>query len=137
MAKDFYHDTVREALEKDGWTITHDSFPFKVGEVGFLIDLGAEKLLVAEKAHERIAVEVKSFIRSSPLNAFHEALGQYENYLLALEDYDPERVLYLAIPSGAFRGFFQKPFIQKVLDRKKLRIIVYEPSDKTIEQWIK
>ncbi len=23
-ARDIYHDTVRNALEKDGWTITHD-----------------------------------------------------------------------------------------------------------------
>ena len=26
MAKDIYHDTVRTALEKDGWTITDDPF---------------------------------------------------------------------------------------------------------------
>ena len=42
----------REALEKDGWTITHDDFPFKVGKVGFRIDLGAERLLIAEKGLE-------------------------------------------------------------------------------------
>jgi hypothetical protein len=23
MAKDIFHDTVKKALEKDGWTITH------------------------------------------------------------------------------------------------------------------
>lgn len=137
MAKDIYHDAVREALEKDGWMITHDSFPFKVGEVGFFIDLGAEKLLVAEKGYEKIAVEVKSFIKSSPLNAFHEALGQYENYLLALEDYEPDRILYLAVPANTYGSFFQKPFIQKVINRRNLRIIVYESSAKTIVQWIK
>jgi hypothetical protein len=25
-AKDFYHNSVKTALEKDGWTITHDPF---------------------------------------------------------------------------------------------------------------
>lgn len=137
LAKDIYHDVVRAALEKEGWKVTHDTFPFKVGEVGFQIDLGAEKLLVAEKSNEKIAVEVKSFVRSSPLNAFHEALGQYENYMLALEEYEPERVLYLAVPFHVFNSFFQKPFIQKVMQRKSLRMIVYEADNETIEQWIK
>jgi hypothetical protein len=26
MAKDIYHQAVRNALEKEGWTITHDPF---------------------------------------------------------------------------------------------------------------
>jgi XisH protein len=136
MAKDIYHEAVRLALEKEGWRITHDHFTFKVGEVAFLIDLGAEKLLVAERENSKIAVEVKSFVRASPLNAFHEALGQYENYLLALEEYDPERVLFLAVPLEVYNTFFQKPFIQKVIRRKNLHIIVYEPTSAKIEIWI-
>lgn len=31
MAKDIYHEAVREALIKDGWTITHDPFILKGG----------------------------------------------------------------------------------------------------------
>jgi XisH protein len=30
MAKDFYHDNVRQALEKDGWHITHDPYKAKI-----------------------------------------------------------------------------------------------------------
>jgi hypothetical protein len=26
MAKDLFHDVVRRALEKEGWTITHDPY---------------------------------------------------------------------------------------------------------------
>ena len=26
MAKDIFHDIVREAIEKDGWTITNDPY---------------------------------------------------------------------------------------------------------------
>jgi hypothetical protein len=29
MARDFYHQIVREALEADGWTITADPFVIK------------------------------------------------------------------------------------------------------------
>jgi len=32
MAKDLYHDTVRVALEKDGWTITDDPFKISAAE---------------------------------------------------------------------------------------------------------
>ena len=39
-AKDIYHDHVREALEKDGWTITDDPYSFSLGKVDFRIDLG-------------------------------------------------------------------------------------------------
>ena len=49
MAKDFYHDNVRQALEKDGWRITHDPYPIRVDDVGYEIDLGAEPLIAAEK----------------------------------------------------------------------------------------
>ena len=31
MAKDIYHNLVKQALENDGWTITHDPFYLSVG----------------------------------------------------------------------------------------------------------
>ena len=62
-AKDIFHNTVRSALEKDGWTITHDPLFLKVtSQVKIKIDLGAEKLLAAEKGIHKIVVEVKSFL---------------------------------------------------------------------------
>ena len=48
-AKDKYHNQVRTALVKDGWKITHDPYFLKVEGVTFPVDLGAEKLLAAEK----------------------------------------------------------------------------------------
>jgi hypothetical protein len=137
MAKDLFHDAVRKALEKENWTITADSLNFKVGEISFGIDLAAEKVLVAEKENEKIAVEIKTFSRQSPLNAFHEALGQYENYLIALDIYESDRRLFLAIPVDIYKTFFQKQFIQTVLQRKKIRLIIYNPLEETIALWIK
>ena len=69
MAKDFYHDNVRIALEKDGWLVTHDPYRVKIEEVGYEIDFGAEPLIAAEKEEITIAVEVKSFIGPSTINA--------------------------------------------------------------------
>ncbi|HAX76056.1 MAG TPA: fatty-acid synthase [Cyanobacteria bacterium UBA11372] len=36
-AKDLYHDTVRTALIKDGWTITDDPFKLRVGGLAYWI----------------------------------------------------------------------------------------------------
>ena len=70
-AKDIFHDTVRSALEKDGWTITHDPLFIKVtSKVKTQIDLGAEKLLSAERGMHKIAVEVKSFVGLSAESSF-------------------------------------------------------------------
>jgi hypothetical protein len=62
MAKDLYHETVKIALAKEGWLITHDPLYLADLNVGidYEIDLGAEKLIVAEKGLEKIAIEVKS-----------------------------------------------------------------------------
>ncbi|WP_267923229.1 element excision factor XisH family protein [Nostoc mirabile] len=62
------------------------------------IDLAAENAIAAERDTEKIAVEIKSFIAGSDINEFHTALGQYLNYCLALEENQPERIVYLAVP---------------------------------------
>lgn len=75
-AKDFYHDTVRTALIKDGWTITDDPFKLRVGGRSVYVDLGAKKLFAAEKQGRKIAVEIKSFLDPSPVSELEKALGQ-------------------------------------------------------------
>jgi XisH protein len=77
-AKDFYHEIVKMCLLKDGWTIT--PLPLRVGNRNLFIDLGAEKLLIAQRAQQKIGVEVKSFISESPVADLEQALGQYLLY---------------------------------------------------------
>ena len=64
-AKDIYHDDVRSALIKDAWTITDDPFRLRWGKKDYYVDIGAERLLAAEKPGRRIAVEIKSFVGPS------------------------------------------------------------------------
>ena len=73
MARDMFHEAARNALIKDGWTITHDPFRFedKENKIAYEADLGAEKLLAAEKGTDKIVVEVKSFLKLSLANEFH------------------------------------------------------------------
>ncbi len=56
MAKDRFHNLVRNALEKDGWKITADPYEINVDDVDFEIDLAAEQLLGAEREGQKIAV---------------------------------------------------------------------------------
>lgn len=67
-AKDLYHEAVKNALIKDGWTITHDPLRLRLRRgKSLFVDLGAERLLAAERGAEKIAVEVKSFARASDM----------------------------------------------------------------------
>jgi len=108
MAKDLFHNVVINALIKDGWQITNDPLFLKVGGVDFFIDLGAEKLIAAERDGQKIAVEIKSFINPSSTADFHLAIGQFINYRVALKVAEPDRRLILAIPDTAYNTFFQK-----------------------------
>lgn len=135
--KDVFHDHVRKALENDGWLITDDPYKIKVGGIYQEIDLGAEKLIAAERGKEKIAVEVKSFIDKSPLSNFHEALGKFRNYRRALRKKEPDRVLYLAIPEPVYNKFFAKPFIQEAVEEEELLLAVYSVTETIIVLWIK
>jgi hypothetical protein len=135
-ARDTTHSIVRNALEKEGWTITHDPYYLKVGGVEFYIDLGAEMIIAAERDHQKIAVEVKSFLGASSISEFHTALGQFINYRYALEENDPERILYLAVPLDIYDEFFTLQFIEKVIQKSALKLIIYQELEEAISQWI-
>lgn len=134
-AKDIFHDAVRKGLEKEGWIITNDPLRIEVGDVEMYIDLGAEKILAAERAGEKIAVEIKSFIGASNISEFHTAIGQFFNYRVALEEQEPERVLYLAVPLAIYNAFFQLQFIKTVVERFQLKIIIYDQIQEVIVSW--
>ncbi len=135
MVKDRFHDAVRTALEKEGWTITSDLYEISVGDVDFEIDLAAE-MLAAERAGEKIAVVIKSFIGRSNVSDFHTALGQFINYQFALEEFEPERKLYLAVPESIYNSFFQRLFTRSVVERTQICLLVYDEKQEVIVQWL-
>jgi XisH protein len=136
MAKDIYHDHVKTALEKDGWVITAEPMPLFFGKRRVLVDLAAEKWIVAQKGLQKIAVEVKSFISMSVINDLHHAVGQVNFYELLLKKHDPNRVLYLAIPDDAYDELSSEPIIQEFLALYHIKIIVYDTLKKEIITWI-
>ncbi|MBJ7437239.1 MAG: XisH family protein [Acinetobacter sp.] len=139
MGKDIFHDAVKAALEKEGWLITHDPYTINIPEFRPRqeIDLGAEKMIAAQKDIEKIAVEVKSFVQPSIVYDFHAALGQYLNYLLGLKRQEPERVLYLAVPIRAQVLFEEMGLIIESIETYGVKMIVYEERTQTIVSWKK
>ena len=135
MAKDLFHQVVKDALIKDGWNITHDPFPVDYGDVQMQIDLGAERLLAATKDKTIIAVEIKSFVRPSAISEFHTAVGQYLNYRRALRAQEPNRVLYLAVPSQTYDEFFRLRFIEEGIEEYQICLIVYDVEERSIVKW--
>ena len=134
--KDRFHQEVRRALEKDGWTITHDPLPLNIGALRLEVDLGAEKLIAAQKGNQKIAVEVKSFLRASQITDFYQALGQFLPYKVALQRLEPERVLYLAIPKIVYEELFGEILIQDLLRQYPVKLIIYTSDKEEIASWI-
>jgi hypothetical protein len=134
-AKDFYHDTVKIALIKDGWTITDDPLSLKIGDRNASVDLGAEKLIAAERGMEKIAVEIKSFLGPSPMTELEKAWGQYFLYTRALGKRDPERRLYLAVSQNIFETLFQEEAGLLLLEEPGFRLLVFNGDTKEILQW--
>ncbi|GAP97367.1 XisH family protein [Leptolyngbya sp. NIES-2104] len=134
-AKDLFHHAVKNALLKEQWLITADPLKIKIDGVRLEIDLAAEKVLAAEKAGRKIAVEIKSFLNASVITDFHAALGQFLNYRLALQMTESERVLYLAVPVETFTSFFQERFVQESVTLYQIRLLVYDSESERIIEW--
>ena len=135
--KDKYHDAVRTALEKDGWTITDDPLMVQAGDKDFYIDLGAEKFIAAIKDDDRIAVEIKTLAQKAMVFDYYQSLGQYLVYRLALERSQQERTLYMAVPENAFEDYTEIEIFKYAWDYYSVNLLVFDQDNKTISQWIK
>ncbi len=93
MAKDAIHNAVKNALIKDGWIITADPYRIKTDDFQVYADLAADRPIAAERAGERIVVEIKRFTGHSLINDLYGALGQYLIYLRLLETTGSDRKL--------------------------------------------
>jgi len=137
MAKDKYHEHVKEALIKDGWTVTDDPYYLNLGKVKYEIDLGAEKLIGATKENQKILVEVKSFLQESIVNEHHKVVGQYINYRIHLRKSDVERVPFLAITTKAYKRLQTLPPLLESFDECNIKLIIVDAEKRTIQSWIK
>jgi len=132
---DIIHNAVKNALIRDGWTITHDPFIIEYKELTLYADLAAERPIAAEREGRKIVVEVKSFVGASKIQDLKIGLGQYEIYLSLLEIIDPNRKLYLAISEKVYDEFFALESIQVIINRLQVPLIVVNPETEEIVKW--
>ncbi|HIK03481.1 MAG TPA: XisH family protein [Trichormus sp. M33_DOE_039] len=134
-AKDIYHDAVKNALIKDGWTITADPYTIKYEKVQLFADLLADRTLEIERNGQQIVVEIKIFITRSPMREFETALGQYIIYRTLLKTIFPETKIYLAIGTTIYQSFFQQKAISMVIEENNLLLIVVALKKEEVFQW--
>lgn len=100
------------------------------------VDLGAEKLLAAERDGQKIAVEIKSFVGKSEINDLENAVGQFVLYNDVLEETEPQRKLFLAIRQSVFAGVFEDEIGKILLRKKRINLLVFDELTKEVLQWI-
>ena len=135
-AKDKIHDSVKNALVKDGWTITHDPYTIKYDGDVLYADLAAERPLAALRSGIKIIVEVKSFSGRSTIQDFKVALGQYRLYYALVSETAPEYKLYLAVSDVVFNKNLQRGALQLVITKDQIPFIAIDIENEEVTQWI-
>jgi hypothetical protein len=134
--RDVFHDAVKNALVKEGWTITHDPYPVGYHTKTLEVDLGAELPVAAEREGRKIAVEIKSFVSEGVFVDLYKALGQFALYRSSLERQEPDRKLYLAVPYETYQALLAHEDGRRLQESMNLALIVYVAEFEEIEQWI-
>jgi hypothetical protein len=137
-ARNIHHDAVIHALQADGWTITHDPLLISCGDRRLFIDLGAERVTIgAERGGERIAVEIASFLAESPVRDLQEAVGQFVVYRALLSQQEPDRPLFLGVPTRVYDSVLSEPLGQLISADIRLRVLVFDAQEQKVVRWVK
>lgn len=138
MAKDKIHDAVKNALINDGWKIIADPLHIEYEELEIFVDLAAERLpITAERADQKIVVEIKTFAGRSFIRDLQQAIGQCGLYsdLIELTGLDYE--LYLAISEFVYQDSFTKKGTRTIIQRHKLKLLVVDIEQEEVVKWVK
>ena len=136
-AKDIFHEPFVSALKKDDWTTTDDPLTFRE-DTDLLSDIGAERLVGAERGAERIAVEIKSFVGKSSVQDLKEATGHFVLYAHALMRSlaNADRILLLAVRLPIYVSLFENGMGKILLESDTLQIVVFDANTVEIKRWI-
>lgn len=107
--------------------ITDDPLTLSYGGRNRNVDLGAERLAIgAERFRHRIGVEVLSFLGPSVILDLQQALGQYEMYRTVLDETEPDRTVYLALPRRVREGLLAEQLGSLLVSRLGLKLMVFD-----------
>lgn len=132
-AKDRYHDALKRALVKDGWTIEDEQITLTIDERNFWIDLKASKA----ESQLVILVELKELAEvDSAVEALANALGKFELYKLALRASNISIPLHLAVSEQSFKGILSEKIGQIAIGHAKIPLVVFDSKREEIVRWI-
>lgn len=132
-AKDRYHDTVKRALIKDGWSVTAEQVRLTFGDRYLWIDMQAEKL----DQQRIILVEVKELDDvDSPVEALASAVGKYLLYRLGISYTQQSIPLFLAVTEASYAGILSTTMGQSVLNQTRISLLLFDPEQEAIVKWI-
>lgn len=57
------------------------------------------------------------------------------NYALGIEDFEPERMLFLAVPQRIYKEYFSLSFVQKAVKSFKIKLLIFDDEKQNIIQW--
>ena len=134
---DKYHEAVKNALIKDGWTITDDPFTIDFEDATLFADLAAERTIAAQKDSEQIAVEIKMFGSKSAYDDLEKAFGQYQVYRAFLRQIEPSREIFLAVSTEKYEKIFTRASVKFLVAEFRIKLFIFDPEKEEIIEWIK
>ena len=134
--KDRIHEAVKNALVKDGWTITDDPYRIVFEDTDVYADLRIVKTEAGTTLQRTLVIEIKGFTGDSPMHNLENALGQYELYRIYLKSVAPTEKLYLAISASTYNEQFVRPAFAIIIAEKSLPILVVDTEREEVVQWI-
>jgi len=135
-ARDIYHDAVKSALIRAGWSIFADPYRIRYKEIDLYADLAADRPIAAERGGQKIVVEIKSFVGRSFMTDLHLAVGQYKIYETLLAQTEPDYKLYLAIDDITYDNFFRREGIEFLVRSNQINVFMVNIDEQEIVQWI-
>ena len=134
--RDNIHAAIKNALVKDGWTITNDPYRIEYEDADVYADLRVEKSLPGEIARHALVIEIKEFSGPLPINRLEGALGQYQVYRSYLRQIAPDEQLYLAVDKASYDPLFARQSFQRIIADYQLALLIVDVPNEEIAQWI-
>ena len=122
------------ALQKDGWRVTEQQVPMKLGRRRVFIDLRATH--GANGSRQELAlIEVKCF--PDPQNTsqdIYTAIGQYILYRAMLRELELDISLYLSIPEVIYNDVFDT-IVQRAVAESQIKLVIVNLDKERVVRW--
>lgn len=102
-----------------------------------MLTWGQSELLPPRKAAKRSSLRSSRFLARPIVRDLHMALGQFFFYRYLLRDWEPARVLWLALPEEAFVSILGDVAGLDLIEALEVRLFTVDPLSEEIVRWLK